>query len=295
MHPSLLDDIIFKIVFGTRQNEAVLRALLNALLGLTGPNRIVELTVLNPTIDKAYLSERGAVLDVKARDGRGWHYNIEVQVSDNPGYIKRSLFYLARLYTEQLEKGQPYDRLERTIAISLVDYVLFPDLADLHSMYRFYDQVHQRELSDVLEIHYLELVKFRGEKLHGLRTPFEKWLHVLKFAKLYESDKEPLPELLQEEEGIPMALDAMRKAYATDEVKELIEFRDKAMHDEATRMAHAVREAVRDAVREARQEATQEARKESALEIARKMLAKGMDRDTVLSVTGLRPEELTES
>ncbi len=84
-----------------------------------------------------------------------------------------------------------------------------------------------------------------------------------------------------------MALDAMRKAYATDEVKELIEFRDKAMHDEATRMAHAVREA--------QQQARLEARKENTLEIARNMLADGIGRDKVLKLTGLRAEDLPES
>jgi len=60
------------------------------------------------------------------------------------------------------------------------------------------------------------------------------------------------------------------------EVRELIAFRDKAMHDEATRMAQAVREA----------------RKESTLEIARNMLVHGIDRDKVLEWTGLGPEDL---
>jgi len=36
-----------------------------------------------------------------------------------------------------------------------------------------------------------------------------------------------------------MALDAMKRAYASDEVRELIEFRKKALNDEATRMARA--------------------------------------------------------
>ncbi len=38
---SLLNDIIFKIVFGSDSSVPVLRALLNALLGLQGSARIV--------------------------------------------------------------------------------------------------------------------------------------------------------------------------------------------------------------------------------------------------------------
>ena len=103
--PTLMNDVIFKIVFGTQPNEPILRALLNALLGLSGDQRLIELQILNPHADKEYFVERGVVLDVKARDGRGRLYNVEVEVAEEPDYIKRSLYYLARLFGEQLEKG----------------------------------------------------------------------------------------------------------------------------------------------------------------------------------------------
>ncbi|MBI4861011.1 MAG: Rpn family recombination-promoting nuclease/putative transposase [Candidatus Riflebacteria bacterium] len=180
---SLINDIVFKIVFGTAQNRHLLRALLNALLGLGGDRRIVDLEILNPIIDKEYLKEKGAILDVKAQDGQGRLYNIEVQVCDDPAYIQRALYYLARLFGGQLETGAEYELLAKTIGISLVDFNLFPDLEDLHSTYRFYDPVHRRELSDVLEIHFIELVKFNQDKPQTLRSPFEKWLHILKFGE----------------------------------------------------------------------------------------------------------------
>jgi len=69
-------------------------------------------------------------------------------------YVRRSLYCLARLFTGQLTRGDPYEQVNQTIAISLLDYVLFPEVEDLHSTYRFHDVVHGRELSDVLEIHY---------------------------------------------------------------------------------------------------------------------------------------------
>ncbi len=62
-------------------------------------------------------------------------------------------------------------------------------MEDLHSTYRLHDRRHDRELTDLLELHFLELVKFRRDKPHELRTPFEKWLHVLKFGDLYEASQ----------------------------------------------------------------------------------------------------------
>ena len=84
---SLLNDIIFKIVFGTDANRPLLRALLNALLDLTGSQRISELTILNPWIDKDYLADKDAILDVRARDAAGRLYNIEVQLTSQRGGV----------------------------------------------------------------------------------------------------------------------------------------------------------------------------------------------------------------
>ncbi len=91
-HPGLLNDIMFKIVFGTEQGLPVLRALLNALLGLRGDLKIVDLELLSPGHEKEYLLEKNPILDVKARDGRGRQYNIEVQLRAGiDDYIKRSV------------------------------------------------------------------------------------------------------------------------------------------------------------------------------------------------------------
>ena len=62
MKPSLLNDVLFKIVFGAERSEFVLRPLLNALLGLTGPQRILHLNVTNPTLPKSYLKDKGVIL-----------------------------------------------------------------------------------------------------------------------------------------------------------------------------------------------------------------------------------------
>ena len=58
-----------------------------------------------------------------------------MQLTSTRAYVERVVFYLARLYVGQLEKGNPYTLLARTIGISLVDFVLFPDLEDLHTRY----------------------------------------------------------------------------------------------------------------------------------------------------------------
>jgi hypothetical protein len=143
-HPGLLNDILFKIVFGSQQSEPVLRALLNALLCLEGDQAIVELEILNPTFDKVYLGEKGAILDVKARDGNGRQFNIEVQLNPGVGdYKARSLYYTARFFCDQLERGDSYDLLKKTVSISILDFILFEGeehKESIHSTFRLWER-----------------------------------------------------------------------------------------------------------------------------------------------------------
>jgi len=129
----------------------------------------------------------------------------------------------------------------------------------------------------------VELSKFRIDRPHALRTPFEKWLHVLKFGDIYDGEAGRLPEPLQQEEAIDMALDAYRRARASDEVRELIEFRNKALHDEATRLDHAHRKGL--------EVGRQEGREEGISSIVRRMREQGFDADAIQRATGSRVED----
>ncbi len=111
-----------------------------------------------------------------------------------------------------------------------------------------------------------------------------------------------------------MALDAMRKAQASYEVRELIEMRMKAQHDEATRLEDALlkgrqegrQEGLGQGLQQGRQEGRQEGlgqglqqgrqegRQEALLATARRMIEAGMDRETVARLTGLGPEDVQD-
>ena len=287
-HPTLLNDILFKIVFGTKPNEPILRALLNAILGYSGVDRITQVDLLNPFNEKIYNDERGVVLDIKAQDGKGRFYNVEVQVESEFRYVDRSVYYAAELLASQLQKGQSFIKLAPTIGISLVDFELFDDQEDLHSIFVLYDVAHRHKLSDILEMHYIELKKFKESKPHALRTPFEKWLHILKYSDFYQSLSSELPPELQEEEGIDMALDAMNRALARDEVREMIEARLKFQRDEATRLEVALQQGIEKGIQQGIEKGVRQERTHVAL----KLLSTGFPVDAISQATGLSPEEL---
>ena len=75
----------------------------------------------------------------------------------------------------------------------------------------------------------------------------------------------------------------MKRAYASDDVREMIECRRKAENDERTRLGRAVRQSLA----QGRAEGKAEGKVEGLREAARKLLDSGMDRETVLRTLGL--------
>lgn len=300
MFPSLLNDIIFKLVFGSPNSEPVLRALINALLSLEGDKRIVSLEILNPELPKEHWKDRGAILDVRAKDGTGRLYNMEVQLASHKAYAARVIYYISRLYSGQLTPGDHYGSLKKTIGISLLDFNMFPEVETLHTTFQFYDRRNSLLLSDIVELHFIELAKFNSDKPHALRTPFEKWLHLLKFSDLYNVEKGSVPDTLRQEEGIEMAIESMRQASASQQVRELVEARLKAMHDEATRLHEAEERGLERGLERGREEGREEGleegleegRRRTQQENARRMLSQGFPLETIRLITGLSEDEL---
>jgi len=273
---SIINDIIFKIVFAKDENKRILMALLNVILGYGGQDAIVEITIMNPSIDKETVKEKHSILDIKAVDGQGRHYNIEVQLKPAKDYITRTVYYLSGLFGDQLEAGGRYQNLAKTIGISITDFVLFDQTPDLHNVFRLANVKTSAELTDILELHYIELTKYDKDKPHKEMTKFEKWLYLLKFSKMYQDRLSPIPEALKTEEEIVMAIEAYRHAVADNYVKELIDFRRKASIDEASR------------IEEARRESKSEGKIEGKIEAAKIMLELGHTKTEIAAKLGLK-------
>ncbi|MEQ8190441.1 MAG: Rpn family recombination-promoting nuclease/putative transposase [Candidatus Eremiobacterota bacterium] len=236
---NLRNDVIFKVVFGYEKNEKLLISLLNAILNLTGDEKIVKLTFLNAFNIKEYLNDKLTSLDVKVEDGTGVRYNVEMQLAPDTSYINRIIYYHDKLYTSQLKQAEPYDTLLRAISISILNFILFENETDLHNIYRYLNIKSKNQLTNLKELHFIELPKYTEDKPRKDLTKFEKWLHALKFGEIYAADLNNIPEALKEEEEIMMALQEMIRASNDDMIREILEMRERGRHEEATRIYRA--------------------------------------------------------
>jgi predicted transposase/invertase (TIGR01784 family) len=186
-------DYAFKRVFGSTTSTPILADLLNAVL--KPAQRIVELQLLNPFNDKDGIDDKLSILDIKARDELGQHYNVEMQLFGSRIHLQRILYYWAVLHGDQLREGQKYTELRPTISIAIVNSVLFPDVPDYHLEFQLRCSRHpQLTFSTHQAIHLLELPKFRKTD-DELTDLLDVWCYFLTHGA--ELDRTQLPKGLQ--------------------------------------------------------------------------------------------------
>ena len=159
---TLRNDYAFKRVFGTEENKDVLQDLLECILDIP-PDDIAGLELLDKEFHKDSITDKTGVLDVKLRLKKNMIIDIEIQNRWNSEFVQRTIFYWAKMYTENLKTSEVYTKLPKCITINIVGEGF--DLNSLiHSEYNVVEKHLNDRLSDELEIHFLNLAKVKTKK-----------------------------------------------------------------------------------------------------------------------------------
>ena len=228
---TLRNDYAFKRVFGVEENKDVLQDLLECILDIQSED-IAGLELLDKELHKDSISDKTGVLDVKLRLKNNTIIDIEIQNRWNSEFVQRTIFYWAKMYTENLKTGEVYTKLPKCITINIVGEGF--DLNSLiHSEYNVVEKHLNDRLSDELEIHFLNLAKVKEQDENTESDEKKKKLY--NWLKFIETDDTEVRKMLAQES--PM----MAKANATIEVMEmdpkerwLYENRMKYEHDKAS-------------------------------------------------------------
>jgi predicted transposase/invertase (TIGR01784 family) len=153
-------DIVFWMLFGAEQNRELLISLLNAVLRPTAPIESAE--VLHAQPERLGVDDKSIALDVRVRLASGEQVDVEMQSQRRPAQRERALYYWARLYAGQLQRGGLYSDLRRCVVILITN---FAELASsrFHSTFRLQERNSAEPLTDHLELHLLELPKLRED------------------------------------------------------------------------------------------------------------------------------------
>jgi predicted transposase/invertase (TIGR01784 family) len=154
--------------------------------------------------------------------------------------------------------------LKKTITINILDFD-YVGISNYHTVFHLWeDKNKDYKLTDVLEIHFIELSKFKKVQ-PDFKKPIDRWLLFLE-----DSPKEVLEMAMKEEPAIEKAEKVLEYLGTNEEMVRYYELREKQIHDEITRITGA------------------------KIEVAKKMLADRMDISLISKYTGLSTEDLVD-
>ena len=287
-------DFVFKNIFGSEKNPKILISFLNATL--KPKDLITAVEIKNTDLNKGYIEDKFSRLDVKATTSNNEIINIEIQLKNEYNMIKRSLFYWSKLYSEQLNEGEDYSVLKRTICINILNFK-YLKTRKFHSGYRLKEIYSNEELTDVAEIHFIEIPKL--EEGTDEKDMLVAWIE---FLKNPESEKVRSLEMSIDE--IREAKDELIRMSNDDTQRELYEMRAKTLKDKISALNEAerkgikkgrqegIKEGLQKGIQEGLQKGIQEGEKSKAIEIAKSLINIGLDKETISKSTGLDLNEI---
>lgn len=287
-----LNDVFFKSLLGSKERKNLTLNFLNSILNKDEDSYFVDINFLDkerlPDIETGKVPE----LDILAKLNDGTLINVEIQVTKQEYFSKRSLYYWSRLYAYQLNKGQNYDELKQTITINLLNFNYLP-YETCHNSYHVYNDKTQDILIDDLELHFIELNKFKLSDIRKLRQA-ENWIAYFS-PKCTDEQREAIAM------NNPVIKEALNyeMVFSQDEIKRRqYEIQEKAIRDYNSTIVYNRKEGLKEGLEKGLKEGLKEGLKkgaeDKAIEIALKMLENGSDVNFIADVTGLSVEKINE-
>lgn len=234
-------DFVFKKIFGSDKHPQVLISFLNAVL--KPKKEITKVEIKNTEIDKSYIEDKFSRLDIKAITSNKEIINIEIQLKNEYNMIQRSLYYWSKLYEEQLDEGDRYDKLCRTVCINILDFKYLNN-DRFHNGYRLKEIQTNEELTDLEEIHFIEIPKLKKiDKDQEIIDMLEAWVEFLR-----DPESEIIRKIEMTNKEIREAKDELYRLSRDEKERELYYLREKSIKDEISALASAQEKGIEEGI-----------------------------------------------
>ena len=178
-------NIVFLTLFGDPAHESVLIDFLNAVLAPSAP--IVRAMVRNPFHPAQFEDHKSLILDIEARDEAGRTLQVEMQRRSDRGLNQRMLYGWARLYSEQLEKGHPYEELRPVVSVWVCEEDVFPQARNAHLRFGLIEVREGFPLHTDIRFEVLQLGRWTADRDVLIAAPVGAWFWFFNEAERWRS------------------------------------------------------------------------------------------------------------
>ena len=305
------NDVAFKRIFGTEKNKDILIPMLNSVLKSQLHTPITQVSFLSPFQEPEALAKKQSIVDVLCEDTDGCQYIIEMQIASAKGFEERAQYYAYKAFINQLNEGEGYHDLKEVIFLAFCNFPIFPKKEAYKSEHVTLDKKTGENNLDKLSFTFVDLVKFDENRTKAVNelTLEEKFYYFLRHAP--EMNDEALSELIGNDGIIRKAFYELERFGWSEEEIRRYEQEDKRVRDNRAVLLQAIDEGIKKGMeegikeglkagkkkgeeigiekgkKEGREEGLKEGERKGKIEIAKQMLVKGMDIQTIQELTGL--------
>ena len=288
-----LNDYFIRYLFTDKgSSESILLDFINSIMINANMKTFRSVEILTPFNLKKNRNLKETIVDVKCITQNGSVVIIEIQLQGNSRFPERILYYWAANYSKLLKHGERYDELTPVISINLLNFNL-DKTKNIHSCYMLYEMNNKKLLTDHLQIHIIELKKF---KKNALSKDLNYWLKIFTSKNLEVSMSEivkekPIMEEVHKKYNNFIKSRLMMMEY---EKKEAYLYGNQIMLDEERRLGkeEGIKEGIEQGIEQGIKVGKEEGIKENQILTAKNMKDKNMDINLISELTGLSIEEI---
>ena len=192
---------------------------------------------------------------------------------------QRSLYYWSKIYSQQLDEGQKYSKLKKTICINILDFNTLKT-EKYHSIFKIKEDEENYVLTNLLEIHFLEMKKL---KEYSEKDDLSQWVSFIR-----ADSREVLEKVSKVNPSIDKAVNVLTTMSQDKKARAEYLSREMALYDEATR----IEEATEEGRIKGRAEGREEGKEEAIIQLVRSMVEQGLDAEFIASITKLPLEKI---
>lgn len=189
------------------------------------------LDIINSELLREFSEDKKGILDVRVKTKQGKQIDIEIQILPTEFMPERTMFYWSKMYISQVKPGDTYDLLKKCITINIVDFKCTP-LKKLHSIYHLIEDETGYQLTDIIEVHFLEMPKLADSEI--LRDENDSVVEWMEF--LDARSKGVLEMLAEKNQDIKKAYDLLQIISQDEKARMLYDAREAELRDQLTRM-----------------------------------------------------------